>query len=187
MTTYQPAPSMPMPEWADEAKGELQQALSAASAPFKVKEMEPITDFSTHFAEYFAQGDDFVVHLFPRNGSGDRWEEGHYIPRCRSCRSEISLPKGNQLKPCPRCGHAGLVYIPGRKEEKATVVFPGDMRDRILKAADANWMGDVAIDLVVELGAYAVQFQGAKATAGVVGYDRFADGFCSMLDEFLEE
>lgn len=179
---------MPMPEWVGESRKDLHQAVSSAGTSFKVKEMKPITSFSTHFAEYYIEEKDFVLHLFPRNGPSDVWEEGHYLPRCRSCRSEVPLPEGNRkLKPCPRCGHAGLVYIPGRKEEKATVVFPGDMRDRILKAADATWMGDVAIDLIVELGAYAVQFQGAKTTASVVGLEEFADKFCSVLDELLEE
>ena len=114
--TYEPAPSMPMPEWANESKGGLQQMIGEVATPFTVKGMQAVTDFSTHFAEYYVEGDDFVLHLFPRNGPSDRWEEGHYIPRCRSCHSEVPLPEG-KMKPCPRCGHAGLVYIPGRKEE----------------------------------------------------------------------
>lgn len=179
---------MPMPEWVGEAKEEWDKSAAHKGAPFKVREMTPVTSFSTLFAEYFFQEDDFVMHLFPRNGRGDVWEEGQYVDQCRACRSRVVMPKDlKKMEPCPRCGHCGLVYIPGRKEEKATVIFPGDMRDRILKAADATWMGDVAIDLVVELGAYAVQFQRAKTTATLVGPEKFADGFCSKLDELLEE
>lgn len=179
---------MSVPEWWDEAKEEWNKAMIPVSAPFKVRELKPITSFSTLFAEYFFQKDDFVIHLFPRNGSGDQWKEGRYIDQCRSCRARVEMPKDlSKMVPCPRCGHCGLVYIPGRMEEKATVVFPGDMRDRILKAADSSWMGDVAIDLVVELGAYAVQFQGAKTPVLTIGPEKFADGFCSVLDELLEE
>lgn len=178
---------MQAPEWLAEAKEEWNKA-SSVSAPFRVKEMVPLTHFSTLFAEYFLEGDDFVLHLFPRNGAGDHWEEGRYTDRCRSCGSRVEMPKNmRELKPCPRCGHSGLVYIPGRKEEKATVVFPGDMRDLILKAADKAWMGEVAVDLVPELGAYAVQFQRARTTASLVGHEKFADGFCSELDSLLEE
>lgn len=177
---------MQVPEWLAEAKDEWNKA-SSGSMPFRVKEMTPITHFSTLFAEYFVEGDDFVLHLFPRNGVGDRWKEGRYVDQCRSCRARVPMPQNiRKLEPCPQCGHCGLVYIPGRKEEKATVVFPGDMRDLILKASDKTWMGEVAIDLVPELGAYAVQFQRAKTTTGLVGHEKFADGFCSELDSLLE-
>jgi hypothetical protein len=178
---------MPIPEWVDEAKQEWHKTATTRGAPFRVRVMTPVTSFSTLFAEYFFQGEDFVFHLFPRNGAGDIWEEGRYTDWCRSCHSRVEMPKDlSKMVPCPRCGHCGLIYIPGRKEEKATVFFPGDMRDKILEAANAAWMGDVAIELVPELGAYAVQFQGAKTPASTIGPEKFADGFCSMLDTLLE-
>lgn len=134
------------------------EAISAAEG-VKPIDFTPVTDFSTHFAEHTFKDSDLLVHVFPRAGESDR-----YYP--------AEIRDGN--------------YIPGRFEEKATVTFPGNVRDLIKQASDKAWMGDVAIDLVPELGAYAVQFQGAKNTVKGVGTGKFVDTFCAELDALLE-
>jgi len=154
---------MPVPAWAEEAREQMFQAhgnLDYTNAGVKRREFEVVHHFSTHFAEYAIKEGDLLVHLFPRSGSDDKYYPASYDPKKN--------------------------YIPGRLEEKATVVFPGDMSERIKKAADKVWQGSVAIDLTPELGSYAVQFQDAKNTVNVVGVGKFMDQFCEALDGELE-
>jgi hypothetical protein len=122
-------------------------------------ELVPVLEFSTLFAEWVFKDRDLLLHLFPRAGAADRWYPAE---------------------------HRDGVYIPARREEKATVSFPGNMRDLIKEASDKTWMGDVAIDLVPELGAYAVQFQDSKNTVELIGPGKFVDKFCEALDALLE-
>ena len=154
--------TMEMPEWAtEEARREAMKALASYDLPeeFAPVDLVPVTEFSTLFAEWMFKEKDLLLHLFPRAGAEDRWYPASY-----------------------RDGH----YIPARREEKATITFPGDMRDLIKEASDKTWMGNVAIDLVPELGAYAVQFQDAKNTVDLVGPGKFVDKFCEALDALLE-
>lgn len=153
--------TMPMPDWAtDEARGQTADMLDGTAARAGAIQFVPVTNFSSHFAEWTFRGSDLLVHLFPRTSLGDAWTPTRY--------------------------DAEDNYIPARREEKATVAFPGDMRDRILAAVDKTWMGDVAIDLVHELGAYAVQFQDAKTVVHSVGPGKFVDTFCEAIDAQLE-
>jgi hypothetical protein len=148
--------------------------------------MERVEDLPYLFAEYQTKGGDVLLHLFPRAGANDQWTDGHYINRCRSCRSEVPMPKSQrELRPCHRCKHTGLVYIPGRGEEASKVAFPANARDIIKEAVDTTWMGDVAIELVQELGAYVVQLQKAKNTANTVGLEKFVRQTCASLNALL--
>lgn len=154
---------MEMPEWAtEEARREAMKALANYDLPegFAPVKLEPVTSFSTLFAEWTFKGSDLLLHLFPRAGSDDQWYPASYS--------------------------SNGTYIPARLEEKATITFPGYMRDHIKAASDKTWMGDVAIDLVPELGAYSVQFQKAKNTVALVGPEKFVDRFCEALDELLD-
>lgn len=153
---------MELPEWAtEETRREAMKALANYEMPdeFAPVDLTPVLNFSTLFAEWVFKDSDLLLHLFPRAGEGDHWHEGKYY---------------------------GDRYVPARREEKATVTFPGDMRDFIKEASDKTWMGDIAVDLVPELGAYSVQFQGAKNTVALVGAEKFVDKFCEALDALLE-
>lgn len=180
---------MPMPDWVDDVKKKMVQMVQDApdQASYGVRKLKPIIHFSNLFAEYDIRENDILLHLFPRRGADDQWSEGHYINRCKSCHREVGAPRGATMKPCPSCGHCGLVYIPGRQEEKASVIFPSNMRDIIKEAIDNAWMGDVAIDLIPELGAYSIQLQNAKTAAKVVGVEKFIDRVCEEIDERLDE
>lgn len=182
--------TMKVPEWAGELKDkmvELHKKVDLEATPIGVKNLYVVEDFSTLFGEFEVRNDDVLVHLFPRAGPSDQWVAGRYIGRCKSCKRDVPVPKRAQdLKACPGCGHVGLVYIPGRQEEKVSCAFPGNMKDIISKAIDRTWMGDTAVDYVVELGAYVVQFQYAKTAAELVGVVQFVDRFCEEVDTLLD-
>ena len=201
---------MPMPSWVSDARGEYEEMISTvpgvAKLRHEVKNM--IEDFSTLFAEYEEKEKDILVHLYPRIDASDLWSEGHFINRCRNCRTERDLSKVKSmtdLTACPKCDHLGLVYVPGRRDELGEkVMFPVDMLDRIAQAAEDTWMGETAAERAVLLryaseqeienleeaqpvdtGAYTVQFQGAKGTAATIGLRKFVDTFCEHLDAQL--
>jgi len=178
---------MKMPEWYTEAKEKMGTVLSEPPPPMNAPpEMEKITDLPYVFAEYQVKASDVLLHLFPRAGETDQWTDGHYVNRCRNCRAEVPVPENQKaVKKCPKCGHSGLVYIPGRSEEASKVKFPANARDVIKEAVDAAWMGDVAIELVPELGAYVVQLQQARNTANTVGLEKFVRKTCLILNGLL--
>ena len=180
---------MPMPDWYEDAKEQLEsEDMTPQEMSFQPVELEKIESFANLFAEFELQGSNVLAHVFPRAGLEDTWNQGHYINRCQSCRSEVPMPsKPSELKPCPNCSHTGLVYIPGRTEEKSDVSFPEDGARLVKDAVDTMWMGDVAIDFIPELGAYAIQFQSARNTAGVVGVREFVTKFCEAFDGMLSE
>jgi hypothetical protein len=151
--------TMPMPNWAtEEARDANTEQMEQQKAEgVKAIALTPITNFSTLFAEWMAKEDDILVHLFPRAGEGDVWHSGSY----------------------DRHGD----YEPARREEKSSFEFPEDMRELISRAADKAWLGDVAVDYIPELVAYAVQFQDVRTTAAVVGPGKFVDTFCGALDK----
>lgn len=176
-----------MPSWYAEAKEKMVAALTEPPPPMaEPPEMEKITDLPFIFAEYCIKEEDVLLHLFPRAGSDDQWVDGHYTNRCRSCRAEVPMPRSQrELRPCPRCGHSGLIYIPGRSEEASKLAFPGGVEDLIKKAVNTIWMGDAAVEVVPELGAYVVQFQRAKSTAELMGLEKFVCRVCEVLNDDL--
>jgi len=183
-----------LPEWTAEEKQKMLQkmvelAAKAPTDPLMPVEQRPISDFTTFFADWELKGDDILVHLYPRAGAEDIWTSGHYEPYCAKCSSSVPVPKSRKdVKPCPRCGHTGLRYIPGRTERPPEkVAFPKNMDARLKVSADCVWMGDVAIDPVQELGSWVVQFQRALVTAKTMGVDQFIDKFLSRVDEELEK
>lgn len=149
--------------------------------------LRTVTCFSTLFAEWEEQETGLVVHLFPRGGAGDEWFEGHYLPRCQNCRRDVAVPRRlSELKPCPACGCSGLMYVPGRGEAPADgLVFPENIEQVIRSAGNRVFMGDVFIDFVPELEAWALKFIGVAAdvfTAEGGPLDRFL----GIVDQALE-
>jgi hypothetical protein len=181
---------MVVPEWVDGVRDEMikqHQETPLDPSSFKMQEWPHVSGFSTLFAEFEVREKDLLVHLFPRNGPEDVWEKGHYINRCRSCSSEVPQPKSvTELQPCERCGHTGLQYIPGRTEEASSIAFPDNMSELIKDAADKVWVGDIAAELIPELNAYIIQFQGAKNTVNTMGPAKFVDKFCEEIDALLD-
>ena len=182
-----------LPEWTAEDKRKMMEKMVELSQklpnehPLAPVDQTPITNFTTFFADWEIRGQDMIVHLYPRAGASDEWTSGHYEPICQSCGSRVDVKSRKDMKPCPRCGHTRLKYIPSRTEcAPDNAVFPSDMKDRIKRAADGVWMGDVAIDEVPELKAYVVQFQRVLVTAKTVGFDLFVDKFCAKIDQELE-
>jgi hypothetical protein len=152
------------------------------------------TNYSTFFAEWMVRDDDVLVHLFPRAGRADEWQDGHYIARCRKCDREVR----DTARPCS-CGHKGLRYIPGRREIGRTDArFPTDMQDRLTRAVDRVWLGSVAIestrDIMVktandtgaspdrDIGAWVLQLQGAAGAVDELAVERLFDS----IDQELE-
>jgi hypothetical protein len=178
---------MKMPEWYDEAKAKMADVLAEPPPPMPAPlEMEKVTDLPYLFAEYSVKEGDVLLHLFPRAGPEDQWTDGHYINRCRNCRTMVEFPSDPRvMKPCPRCRNTGLIYVPGRSEEASKVVWSPNVRDLIKQAVDTVWMGDVAVELVEELKAYVVQIQGAKTTAKTVGLEKFVRQVCDALNSLL--
>jgi len=153
--------SMPMPDWADEkTRNAAMKALATCEMPedFSQADLVPVTIFSSLFAEWMFKDKDLLLHVFPRAGEKDQWYPESYSA-------------GN--------------YIPGRREEKSLVSFPDNISDLLKESADKTWMGSVAIEHIEELGAYSLQFQGAKNTVNTVGADKFVDKFCEELDRLL--
>jgi len=182
-----------LPEWTTEEKQKMMEKMVELTQklpnehPLVPVEQTPVTNFTTFFADWEIRGQDMIVHLYPRAGASDEWTAGHYEPYCKSCGSRVEVKSRKDLKPCPRCGHTGLRYIPSRTERPPeNAVFPSDMKDKIKRAADGVWMGDVAIDSVPELKAYVVQFQRVLVTAKTVGFDIFVDKFCAKVDQELD-
>jgi len=181
--------SMPVPEWAGDLSIKMVEALQnhPPNLQHGVVGLKAITCFSSFFAEYDERDDDLIVHFFPRNGEVDEWRDGQYLNRCYSCHRDVPAELAQARKPCPKCGHVGLVYVPGRREEKTTAQFPKNMEDLLKQAINSAWMGDAAVELVPELGAYVVQLQGAHNTLRVVGEEKFMDKLCETLDSLMDK
>lgn len=160
---------MQVPEWADELRPQLDEKLGSTNSQVTamVRDLCRITNYSTFFAEWEKRGGDLIFHFFPRSGPDDAWEPGRYLLRCRKCDRERRPEdvEGPTRQPC-KCGSTGLVYIPGRVENRGEAGFPGDMKDILYKAVDSCWLGPVAIESVPELGAYVVQLPGAWGSDG---------------------
>jgi len=178
-------PGMVMPEWYYDTKDALSE-VSASTRPMTASPviLEKITDLPRLFVEYTIKEDDVLLHLFPRAGVEDKWVEGHYEPQCKNCGAVVDV-SNREVKACGYCGHTGLVYTPGRSEEASALSFPENIKQLIKDAVDAMWVGDAAVELVPELGAYVVQFQRAKNTAILVGIEKFVRKACEPLNHLL--
>jgi DNA-directed RNA polymerase subunit RPC12/RpoP len=180
---------MAVPEWTGDLKQKFYEMAKDMPAQQQLEQVEfhKILDFSTHFAEWRTRKDDIIIHFFPRDGKTDRWEDGHYIPKCRECKREVPVEMLSTKKAvaCPHCGHAGLVYVPGRQENKISISALNGTEEMLKKAIDAAWMGDAAVEFIPELGAYAVQLRNAKNTLEVVG-EKFVDKISEEYDHLLE-
>jgi hypothetical protein len=176
---------MPMPEWYGEVKEKMVDILSKPIPEMEEHpDMDVIEDYPHLFAEYMVKANDVLLHIFPRNGMNDRWTDGHYINRCKNCHSEVPTPPTkNSMKPCHKCGHSGLIYIPGRAEELREIGM--DITPKIKQAVDTAWMGDAAVEVYPEIGAYVVQFQGAGGAAKAVGLSKFVSQICDTLNALL--
>jgi len=175
--------TMPIPEWA--ADGELRSQMKAAmgqesvAGRFQPENLNRVDNYSTFFAEWDMKDQTVLLHIFPRAGAEDVWSEGYYLPRCRRCRKELPRELAASRKPCPACGHTGLIYVPGRNEEgNAKVHFPTDVLTRVKRAVDEVWEGNVAIEPVKELGAAVVQFQDVNLKE---------ERIFEMLEKFFDE
>ena len=178
--------TMPVPKWAEEQTAKLGEYLSTdADMSFDVRNLNRIENYSTFFGEWEIRENDIVVHLFPRKGKEDQWSEGQYIPKCRACHYDLAVEDIKAKKPCPRCGKTGLMYIPGRQETAAEdAEFPSSIMALVKDAADSVWTENVAMEKIPELGAIAVQFQGANLAPQVLA--SMLEGFFDHLDSDLE-
>lgn len=176
--------SIPIPDWAkDETFHEELDKFSTATIPdFKAECLTRVENYSTFFAEWEIKKDTVLLHLFPRSGSEDKWTDGYYLPRCKYCRSEVPMELAEKRKPCPRCHKVGLIYVPGRQEEKTRARFPRDVLTRVKTATDHVWDGAVAIEPLQELGAVVVQFQDAN-----MGEDILVTMLGAFFDRFDSE
>jgi hypothetical protein len=149
-------------------------------------ELDKILDLPNLFVEYGVKESDVLIHLFPRDGLEDQWADGHYINRCHKCHAEVPMgDRPGSTKPCLKCGNMGLVYIPGRVEEKSKVSFPGNMLDFIKESVDHVWIGEVAAEEIPELGAYVIQIQRGKNTAQAAGLEHIVRRICAPIDRLL--
>lgn len=187
-------PGMPMPEWYEDAVEKMGDILAEPPPPMAAPvEWERIHDLPNLFAEYGVKENDVLLHIFPRAGLEDKWHDGHYINRCHSCHNEVPIPDDpKSIKRCPRCGHTGLDYVPGRAEAKPEISFLKKEKwqgvvDLIKRAVDGAWMGTAAVEIVPEMEAFVVQLQRAKNTAKVVGLEKFARSICETLNSSLSE
>jgi hypothetical protein len=155
-------------------------SLSYDKAEVKKRELPVVEAFSNLFAEYEVRGHDLLVHVFARNGGEDRY----WPPEIKEDGTRVE----------------GRLELSGEEAPS----FPNDIVNRIKAAVDKVWQGDVAIDKATvlryeesddvakddpferDLKAYAVQFQGAATTVGLVGVPKFVDQFCEALDRQLE-
>ena len=114
---------MNVPEWAGELKQKFYEMSKEVPSESSLTplDLNAITEFSTHFAEWDTRENDVIIHFFPRDGQDDRWEEGHYLPKCTKCKAPVPDELAQNKKPCPSCGHMGLIYVPGRMEAKTSV------------------------------------------------------------------
>lgn len=175
---------LPPAKMSDEVRAMLRGTIEDGVG-FKPVDLSKVENFTSFFAEWTEKDGTLLVHLFPRAGADDKWSEGHYILRCVNCKAEVPEDIGRNRKPCPRCGKVGLVFVPGRTEEKARIRFPGDVLARTKRAADAAWMGEIAIDQVPELAAVVVQFKSPpdSAEAQIELMDQFFTAFDQELDK----
>lgn len=180
-------PGMPLPDWYQEAKEKMSEVIAEPLPDMEsFPELEVLEDFPYLFVEYTIKENDVLLHFFPRNGLEDHWVDGHYINRCRNCHAEVPMPsRPSQMKACPRCRHTGLIYVPGRAEQQGSVKFPENARDLIKQAVDVVWLGNVAVDYVPELEAYAVQLQGARSTAMLAGLETLVTKISQAFNELL--
>lgn len=181
---------MPDPEWTAEAKEAMAEMFSdtepsegVPTAPgMSAVKFEPVTCFSTHFAELAVRGEDVLLHFFPRAGAKDDWYEGHYLPNCKNCGWHV--PPTQQK--CPKCGFYGRTYICGRLEKKGSASFPPGVKEAILGILDRFWSGDVALKYTEELDSYAAQLQKARQPLSTFGLTHTVARICEMLDDWLE-
>jgi len=195
-----------MPEWAGDLKKKMVEAFEEmpSQANAGVVELTPVTEFSSHFAEYTFRNGDLILHFFPRDGENDEWYEASFLHRCDRCRRELSSEIIAKRQPCPHCKCPRRVYIPARREQGENLTFPPNILSLIKQAVDSVWMGDAAVaetsllyydkranivhDVPVELstGSLAVQLKNAETTAKLVGAEKFVDRICEKLDSLLE-
>jgi hypothetical protein len=199
-------PGMPMPEWAGDLKRKMVQAFETMpnQANAGVVELTPVTEFSSHFAEFTIREKDLILHFFPRAGEEDEWYEASFLNRCSRCRRELSEEVMRKRQPCPACKCPHRVYIPARREVGEELAFPPNVLTLIKEAIDAAWMGEASVvetsllyydkkaNIIhdepeeVSTGSVAVQLRGAANTAIAVGIEKFVDKICSELDTRLE-
>jgi len=174
---------MPVPHWVNEAREQMfdgHSKLSYDKAKVEQRKLPVVENFSNLFAEYEVRDDDFLVHVFARNGGEDRY----WPPEIKEDGTRVE----------------GRLELSGEDAPD----FPNDIVNRIKEAVDKLWQGSVAIDKATvyrydldadvaeedpverDLKAYAVQFQNAATTAKLVGVEKFVDQFCEALDELLE-
>jgi hypothetical protein len=181
---------MPLPDWAPELaqkSAELHQKTQLKSVGFK--ELQPVTHFTTFFAEWEFKNGDLLIHLFPRAGEADQWTEGYYLNKCKACRRDVPPVRDHrQFVRCPHCKRtSGLIYVPSRREEPPEgCSFPSNMEQIVKSSVDSVWFGDASVDLVPELCAWAVKFIRAAGVQSVDEEGGLLDRFLSKIDSVLD-
>jgi len=119
--------------------------------------------FSTHFGQWAVQGSLITAQLFPRVNAADIYYKARYT-------------------------NEGKTYIPGRLEAKPKGLhFPEGMEDIVKEACNKVTFGDVELDFVKELGAWAIRFRDCTPLEDWMKDGGLLEQFFTEIDKLLEQ
>lgn len=156
----------------NEMTGEVMRATLAAAESKKApsgkqglktseREFTVVDAFSTHFGQFAWVDGKLVVHVFPRAGENDK-----FYP--------------------PKYTENGKQYIPGRLEKNAGIKWRGDIRQIIENACNEVTFGDVELDWIPELHAWALRFHDCAVVDDWMGDGGYLAQFFTSIDAQLD-
>ena len=128
-----------------------------------VKQFNLVDYFDTFFGEWKQEGTNILVHLHPRAGKADIWYDARYVDQ-------------------------GRRYVPGRREILPKgLCFPPQMEETVKAACNKVTFGDVELDFVKELGAWAIRFCDVESYNDWVNEGGFLEQFFIAVDDGIDK